>query len=293
MKSKRTRTGCSGLSRLDCRGRKRRCIWWKYRCRCKNPCLSQSQPQPCKQVDGCQWRRWNSRAREDACYPIRAGIQHRFLIVGSSYCCTLHPVRCCVCGVRTVLRPLCAPHAREHLGVEVKRTRFPDGTMGGGLFATQDFEKGDLICPYLGRIYRNGDWRCPRSTGDTDEGGSAYNLELDANFGVDASCHRSYGAMANHAKAPMRNGLYVFVRGLCTGSVIQERPWRRTVLLGVTIRAGTLGNRRTAPAYVTEEDGFWIQAQRRIPAGSEVLVDYGSCASDILRMRTRTEPPVV
>lgn len=171
-------------------------------------------------------------------HPSRKPV-HRFS-VNNTYHCRLHPVRCGAhkqqrrCNVWTAIRPLCAPCADLRLGLAVR----PSLVGGCGLFATtlllafprarlytmerytrrsvlatRTFRKDDLVCPYLGAKRSIDEWRCPQSQGDAISSG--YALEVKTRDGrvwqMDTSCHRSYGAMVNHAPEGRANVSFVML----------------------------------------------------------------------------------
>lgn len=252
-----------------------------------------------------------------------------YLLGGGGYRCLLHGTRCAAwndrrtarCARRTVLHPLCARHAARDLGVRVAPVAFDDGTPGCGLFATRDFRPGDLICPYLGRPYpAGGAWACPRAAGVAPPPGtsSGYNLGLEADprgGETDASCHRSYASMANHARAaPARNCAFAYVRGLAVPGVWTPAaagvpdPARRRGVRAPPVTVHGLRTRRAAtvpalladlppevdPAAVGAAAGpapnLWLQATARVGAGQELRADYGPDWRSVLAVRSRTAP---
>ena len=90
----------------------------------------------------------------------------------------IHPCRAQACLEKTVLAPYCPSHADAILGIRVQ-----DGQWGCGLFATHQFEPGDIIAPYTGRLYRDNE-RLPTSP---------YMMQSVKHTVVDASKERCWG----------------------------------------------------------------------------------------------------
>ena len=296
--SRRRRSACKGPCVVD--GRKK--------CRQRTPCSMASNDQ-CQNnhVKGCEWRRWSARSRNDGCYPSKQLPLVTFR-VGRSYKCFLHPMRCVAligdnrrCNLWTHLHPLCPWHARRDLGVQVR----PSGRTGCGLYATRSFEKNDLICPYLGAKRPIDDWKCPhpQRQGDTDAPSSGYSLDVDgarsggSAYQLDASCHRSYGSMANHAPQSQTNADFVLMRDLTYRNVgvsdpngrCNVRESRPAVRTGPSI---LLRSRVTDPESVGMgvSGSVWLRANRRIHVGDEILVCYGGSAGHINSVQHTTTP---
>jgi hypothetical protein len=260
---------------------------------------------------------------EDSDHPTQR--RFTFRVIGTSYRCHLHSVPCAQIGCKrqTFLGPLCPPHAQVSLGVRVRRVRFRAAASPGhcGLFAERDFFKGDLICPYLGRrvvstanndVSSSSWWHCPESSGTAEDSGFAVSSRDGARF--DASCNRSYGAMANHADETSNNASLIRLDGVFVLKLL--RAWRHQPYMD------TIGSPwyQIPSGEITTNDGFvihripvvlllaftwglsgssevglhpgaiWICAKRPIRRGEEITVDYGGEASHIVDIHVRTMP---
>ena len=290
--------GCARLRRTECARRRTSCAWTKSACRCRTPCLGKARAGECNSVPGCQWRQWNRRARAKACYRAPRTTMYTFSIPGTNYRCHLHSMTCRARGCKqsTHVHPFCAHHARTILGLEVR----PAGSSGCGLFAVQDFARGDLLAPYLGRRVPPGaSWACPRSSGRIDNNvESPYDMGLPAIGGrdagtVDASCQRSYPAMANHGiRAAERNAAMVYVRNLAQAgrspAAAAAGGNRAPAPSSILLTGSTCQCRSVPKAGIV--DGLWLQAERPIRAGTEVRLNYGPGASGLIRLRAITTP---
>ena len=182
-----------------------------------------------------------------------------FRLLDLGFRCRLRSVPCAVrgCKRRTYLRPVCADHARERLGVELRRRA---SSADCGLFAVRDLRAGEPICPYLGERRPSVDPRCPE--------GCPYAVELPGGGGhVDASCQRSYAAMANHRTA--RPNALLRARGGDVWLVAGGRSIRAgqeiCVDYGVHARILNTVRHRTTPSLCagSSKDKTW----QRCPAG--------------------------
>lgn len=88
-------------------------------------------------------------------------------------------------------RPLCWIHNRKTYGVQVKQSTITDA--GKGLFATKDFEKDDLICPYVGELTTQA---CLNERYGED-GTGPYALTFDGGRATDSACYRGVASMSN------------------------------------------------------------------------------------------------
>lgn len=251
---------------------------------------------------------YNKRSQRSGCYnKSNTEPKHIFRVAGTTYQCTLHPVRCPVkikvhhkCNRWTAVHPFCKHHAKTILGIELRPVHFASMPHHQfGLFATQTFKKGDLICPYLGAEYQDPDWRCPHSGGDAGENGSAYEIGFHTANGcevcLDGSCHRSYGSMINHIKESSANATYARVDHL-TVAEFRARPQlnltseRTGVSTTVTTHGGRSVPVRSVPKTLIHGPNLWIQAKKRIDVGKEILVCYGD--EGVNRIQTSTSPPL-
>lgn len=141
------------------------------------------------------------------------------------------------CPKMTSKTRYCPEHLASVWGVEVKESEVEGA--GDGLFAVRDFEKGNNIVPYLGRIIivmRYDD----SSDEDSDNGESVsgpYVVQMKKDHYVDAARTDSEGRYANAAPKGKQNNAQI---------VYDSR------------------NRRV-----------WIRARVNIPAGTEIRTAYG------------------
>lgn len=162
------------------------------------------------------------------------------------------------------------------------------------MYATRDFAPLDLIVPYLGRATRKAnDMRCPRSN---QRGGRRRDSPYAVEHGKttwDASCERSYASMANHAPAPQANVALV-IYGLRSEDLQPEagtdRLRHRTAGCSVPDIVRHAPDRRQAG--VDMRACLWLEANRRIATGEELLCDYGKHAAHLIGLRHATEPPL-
>ena len=290
------RASCSGRRVAQCHGS---CVRdARGHCRRRCPC-SEAPLNTCQNgtVPNCEWRTWNRRARHYGCYPTRGGPPITVFTVAPNYRCHVHPIRCGVrgCKVWTLIRPVCAAHARTGLGFEVRRS----GANGCGLFATREFKKGDLICPYLGAVRPWSDWRCPHSTGNAPESGYSFDItsphSADGGYTFDASCERSYGGMANHATESHSNSKCVKLTGFHRNNLGANVGAGRVAVTGFHIHSAPALLRTCPNAFQSAgpmHESVWLQAKHRIPVGMEIFINYGSSARVINAIVHQTIPPL-
>ncbi len=90
-----------------------------------------------------------------------------------------------------ITHPFCAAHTREELGVFVKKSQIPGA--GYGLYADQDFEKGDEIVEYTGETLTQDQYD---DRYDDDDMGS-YGIALRDDVVIDAA--RTDSGVARYA----------------------------------------------------------------------------------------------
>lgn len=247
------------------------------------------------------------RTETQPCAPM---VVHRFRIIGTTYRCRIHPVRCAEegCTECTPVRPFCSRHARMRMGVELRRVRLPSRIGSCGLFSVWSFATGDLICPYLGRRTPKDRWHCPLSSGTAEDSGYAVAMsESEGNGQYEASCERSYAAMSNHADPGIANAALVYLTADSARRIREARTCRYGCFAAVLDDEGIpilripsvflLGS--AAPDDETAADrrglvagAVWLQAIRAIPPDTEIRVDYGPEADELINVRSRTTPPL-
>lgn len=180
------------------------------------------------------------------------------------------------CSRTSFRHPYCLQHCQLLLGVKVGVSSIPNA--GCGLFATVDFEKGDVILPYTGRKFASLD--------DVDS--SVFTIQLENRRGIiDATCLRGMAAYANHSR---NHG------NACSSqfslSSEHARSFTRTVedvdsgivryIINPKLR--TIGSRcvwKRIPVclvrdFTDNEHYIWLVATKNIRAGEEILYNYGS-----------------
>lgn len=209
------------------------------------------------------------------------------------YECRLHSVPCFArpltgggtCDVATFLHPLCPRHARDRLGLEVRRSTLPGA--GCGLYTTRNLQKGDLIAPFLGMRRPANDARCRHATrpGPGPRTGSPYGIDLDPEWMRDASCLRSYASMVNHHPNQRRRNCGFHLLKLesnrhFVGGPDPVEPRHRSLVDVPGYRsAPNVLRQATRGAGGLDQSMVWLVATKRIKAGSELFADYGTQAA--------------
>lgn len=134
--------------------------------------------------------------------------------------------------------------------------------------------------------------------------GSPYSIQLDSDWQLDASCHRSYAAMCNHRGGMRANATLMHVplvpRHFQPMGVNNAPPGRRDLTLrGYNTAAdvwlelptsypsrGLFGRQPPGPV--------WLVARKDIPANAEITADYGPRAAAVIAAgaSSRTVPPL-
>lgn len=147
--------------------------------------------------------------------------------------------------------PLCWQHAKKVYGVRVANSALH----GKGLFAATPFSRGDWICPYGGEVITlaqmNG-----RYPGDCV---APYGM-CDGNRCEDGAVRRGVGTIANGEGPPGRriqtnSETVVFTR---YDQVLEPRRTRLQQEGAMPVRGS-----------------MWVRATRNIPAGTEIIMNYG------------------
>lgn len=102
--------------------------------------------------------------------------------------------------------PLCWQHSRKQYGVRTGPSSIPGA--GKGLFAVRDFAKGDVICPYGGRLL-TGEQVERLYPGETL---APYVERVSRDVYRDAACVRGIGSVANGMRLKSESNAETFVR---------------------------------------------------------------------------------
>ena len=147
---------------------------------------------------------------------------------------------------------------------------------------------------------------------------SPYCVEIEPGRAqLDASCRRSYAAMANHDSGGQPKAALIMVGELTPRSLVpltsrsggrlteprDARPGDPDTGYGEPGRCGIVGiasrGVRTAPDVLRHGSAsrsglgprtVWLQAQRKINSGDEITLDYGTQAARILSIVHSTTP---
>lgn len=120
--------------------------------------------------------------------------------------------------------PYCYEHTRLILHVEIRPSSIEGA--GLGLFAVEDFQKGDFIVPYEGEFINEAELN--RRYGDDT---AKYALKVSKNVYIDSACSRGTGAFINQATKKTNNNAALF-RGT------SRRPQDSSVRALKAIKAG-------------------------------------------------------
>lgn len=116
----------------------------------------------------------------------------------------------------TIGLPLCWQHSQQVYGVRMAPSTIAGA--GRGLFATRDFQRGEVVCPYGGRLLTAGEVE-QLYPGDTL---APYVERLSGKAARDAACVRGIGSMANGMPRREDSNAETFVRR-------NRVPWLRAI----------------------------------------------------------------
>ena len=144
--------------------------------------------------------------------------------------------------ITCVVGPYCWQHTAKVYGVRIQPSTIPEA--GKGLFAIRRFERGALIAPYKGEVYKNRR-ELEQATGTN----TAEARDLTAEYVIGTENDKFINAYATNS-SPARYANHK--EGHDRGHLANAKFW---------------------------EDGsnheVWLRATRPIAAGSEIFVDYG------------------
>ena len=178
-------------------------------------------------------------------------------------------IECVNCSNMTETPPCCLDCTVQYLGLTVNQTT----NQGCGLFATRNFEKGDVIVPYLGLVSPDRPVQ------------SAYANQVSKKRYIDATLLRGLGSFVNHSGRSSK----AYAR-LATFHANHFSPVQRD---GRT----SMRNRKASFPSVLQMDPFvgfqhyWLVAQKRIGKDTELKINYGTEAGAINRLMHKTMPP--
>ena len=159
------------------------------------------------------------------------------------------------CGRRVCIwLPFCWQHTRKHLHLRVGESEALPGSLG--LFATEDFEEGDMVAPYGGEVIGNTEVR------------KRYGKVNDLSIGpyllhsVDSACVRYVSSASNGGFGSIPDSA-------------SNVHFRRTSHRYGTVR----GEGEECDGVVLSRNNlgvkYWSFAKRRIRGGEELIADYG------------------
>lgn len=143
--------------------------------------------------------------------------------------------------ITCIIGPYCWQHTQKVYGVRVKQSSVPQ--WGNGLWTTRRFERGELIAPYMGEVYKN-----RRELEQATSTNTAESRDLTAEYTIDTESGKFINAYASNS-SPARYANH---------------------------KQG-YGRNTEANAYFSERrrDEVWLRARRAIAANEEIFVDYG------------------
>lgn len=150
--------------------------------------------------------------------------------------------------------PFCWQHNIKKLSLKVAQSKALPGSLG--LFATEDFEKGDMVAPYGGEVIDAEETR--KRYGMANE----YGLGPYLLYSVDSACERYISSASNGG----------------FGSI--PKSARNVYFNNTSHRYGTVkrkGEKYNGKTLTKDNLGvkYWSFAKRRIAKGEELIADYG------------------
>ena len=176
-------------------------------------------------------------------------------------------IQCVNCSNMTETPPCCLKCTAQYLGLTIKQTN-----QGCGLFATRNFEKGDVIVPYLGLVSPDRPVQ------------SAYTVQVSKKRYIDATLLRGLGSFVNHSSHS--SNVYARLATFHASQFPRKQDGR-----------SYMQNRKASFPSVLQMDPFvgfqhyWLVAQKRIVQGMELKINYGTEAGAINRLMHKTMPP--
>ena len=180
-------------------------------------------------------------------------------------------IECVNCSNTTETPPCCLRCTAQYLGLTIKQT-----PLGCGLFATRNFEIGDVIVPYLGLVSPDRPVQ------------SAYTVQVSKKRYIDATLLRGLGSFVNHSDFPSSNVIACLATFQANHFSRVQRDDGRTLM-----------NRKSEHSFpsVLQMDPFvgfqhyWLVARKRIDKDTELKIDYGTEAGAINNLMHKTLPP--
>ena len=156
----------------------------------------------------------------------------------------------------------------QYLGLTINQTT----NQGCGLFATRNFEKGDVIVPYLGLVSPDRPLQ------------SAYTVQVSKKRYIDATLLRGLGSFVNHSGRS--SNVYARLATFHASQFSRKQNGR-----------SYMQNGKASFPSVLQIDPFvgfqhyWLVAQKRIEWGMELKINYVTEAGAINRLMHKTMPP--
>ena len=138
--------------------------------------------------------------------------------------------------------PFCSQHTKSELGVEIKKSTIPRA--GSGLFALQNFCKGQKIAPYTGKIIN--DRQKAKMYGHSKNDLAPYGVHMFRDQNMDAACTRGIGGFSN--TLPNKNNSKLVVNGrLKTVSIKASKAIKRGAEIFTSYGASYWAKPNSAP----------------------------------------------
>ena len=176
-------------------------------------------------------------------------------------------IKCVNCSNMTETPPCCCGCTAQYRGLTINQT-----SLGCGLFATRNFEKGDVIVPDLGLVSPD---RLVQS---------AYTVQVSNKRYIDATLLRGLGSFVNHSGHS--SNVYARLATFHANDFSVQRDGR-----------SYMRNGKASFPSVLQMDPFggfqhyWLVAQKHIVQGTELKINYGTEAGAINRLMHKTMPP--
>ena len=181
-------------------------------------------------------------------------------------------IECVSCSKMTETPPCCLECTVRYLGLTINQSGRLG--LGCGLFATRNFEIGDVIVPYLGLVSPDRPVQ------------SAYTVQVSQKRYIDATLLRGLGSFVNHSSERGK----VNVKARLATFHAEQFP-------NPNQDGRSYGKGKASFPSVLRMDPFvgfqhyWLVAQRRIDKDTELIINYGTEAGAINRLMHKTMPP--
>ena len=165
-------------------------------------------------------------------------------------------IKCVNCSNMTETPPCCLRCTVQYLGLTINQS-----SLGCGLFATGNFEKGDVIVPYLGLVAPDRPVQ------------SAYTVQVSKKRYIDATLLRGLGSFVNHSSHSSKVNVYARL------ATFYAKPFPHPNQDGRSY----IQNGKPSFSSVLQMDPFvgfqhyWLVAQKRIDKDTELSRGTSQC----------------